>query len=230
MVLSELNEIPILVLAKSAPPNSYINFVELFMGALSFVLSGTTFSRVPMSAPAEKAINRKSRAEIRKMCKGNDIMGDAITESITPVIETVNDIMKQAQLKGNFVEILNNPTPDMYTRITKVLLSIDPSFKDVSLTDINSTMLRKHKQFMSEKDKWIFHDSPYCRMLGNPRLLHKIPDSLREQIMEMKIPIPNTMDGGHYKDFDDVYGKPESLTPVVLPTSHPEGYKKKNET
>lgn len=140
-------DLDMLVAGITAPGGSWINPAERVMALLNIGLNGVALAREKMVDDIEKLIsNCNSMSDLRDCISRHPTAKPALTESLKPVIDTVNDRFARLKLKDNSFVVSTKATDEEIRQSVDELKSIDP---DLKLSDTSKKDLAKRKCFMA---------------------------------------------------------------------------------
>ena len=193
---------------RTAPYQSFHNPVERCMSTLNLGLQFVSLARAKMDDDTEKILNKCS--SIQSIREKPEIKLKFI-ESITPAIETLEQVMARLQYDSKQVFVSKAATNQEIKQLKNKLLVIDPTI------DIEKKILKKDlknypdlENFLDShtiKKHYIFsiikcqsNSCGYCSVHPiksdlPPSVLHPLPD-----------PVP-AEDGQHYKPFSELFSK-----------------------
>ena len=206
-------DLDMLVVARTAPQNSYRNPVERVMSLLNIGLQAVGVMRQEMAENFEKVIHGcNSMQEIRTAATKNTGFKDAFSDSLQPAICLLDEVFSRLNLKGEPVQTQTPCTEEAIHSLWECIHEVDPT---VEVTDSRQEHVKTREQllaFMNHcciKRQYIFCIKKCgvvgCKICKSPRL----PPDVFEKLSLFPDPMKKTASES-YKDFTEVWGKTTS--------------------
>ena len=204
-------DLDFLVVARTAPCQSWANPVERIMSVLNLGLQSVGLMRTSIGDETESLIsNCKNLQQIRAAAARTPLLTDAIADSIEPVKVLLSSVFQRLHLKGEQVRMASAATEAHMKELMQELVSIDEPFQ------LNEKI---RKAILKQRPKLVAYMEHCCQLrqysfsikkCGNKecqmcRPIHLPPDVFAA-IHHLPDPVPG--EKGHYKPFHEVYGYP----------------------
>ena len=197
--------------SRTCPYQSWRNPVERIMSVLNLGLQCIGLMREKMGEDFEKLSSRcNSLADLRKMAKGNPSFAGTVADSMSLVKILLTDIFTRLELQSKKFSVFFSASSSDIALFWESMLAIDNTLKDPSgkyrkATLTKNPSLRYFFDHCCRVRHYTFSilkcGSSSCSICRPTRLLPSVFNEIHH------LPDPTLGENGHYKPFDEVFGK-----------------------
>ncbi|ESP00199.1 hypothetical protein LOTGIDRAFT_173358 [Lottia gigantea] len=194
----EHTNVDLLVAARTAPGQSYINPVERVMSILNVALQNVAIERSNCSEEVEKAL--KSCNTVESIRKKEAFIKEEWKQSMAPVTQVIAERMQRCSLKERTFVVYPPSSPEDINKVWQTAISID---NQLEVGKLQQQQVKNKKQYEAFKEKHC-KERHYCfqiRKCNDEECCQRTDNSDPDWL-----PDPVVGDDSNYKDFSIVYG------------------------